>query len=76
MSINSDVYQEYIEDRKLPKSERAYWKKVRKAHEKFEKMRLALPYRQRNKLDAMILAANSASKERLRADAHTSNQGT
>jgi len=76
MSINSDVYQEYIEDRKLPKSERAYWKKVRKAHEKFEKMRLALPVRQRNKLDAMILAATSASKERQRRNAHISNQET
>ena len=72
--MTGDVYQEYIEDRKLPKSERAYWKEVRKAHEEFEKMRLALPVRQRNKLDAMILAVNSASKERLRADAHLSQR--
>ena len=50
--------------------ERVYWEEAQKAPEKFEKLRMALPYRQRNKLDAMVLAANSSAKSRLREDAH------
>lgn len=70
MKRRVSIYQENIEDKSLSKRERLYWEESQKAHEKFEKLRMALPYRQRNKLDAMVLAANSSAKSRLREDAH------